>query len=151
AMTLEKPSHGDIRILGRSVLRDDNGAALSPAAEREVRARCGMVFQQFNLFPHMTVLQNMTLAPRTVSKADAQAAEALAREYLRRVGLEPKPPAYPRQLWGGQQHRTAIAGPLVQKPEVPLLDEIPSALAPELAGKVLDAVRTAAERSASPS
>jgi polar amino acid transport system ATP-binding protein len=146
AMTLEKPSHGDIRILGRSVVRDDTGTALSPAAERQVRARCGMVFQQFNLFPHMTVLRNMALAPRTVSNVDARAADARAMEYLRMVGLEHKGSAYPSQLSGGQQQRIAIARALVQQPAVLLLDEITSALDPELVGEVLDVVRAVAER-----
>jgi len=144
AMTLEKPSAGDIRIHGESILFDALGKPLSSAQESRIRRRCGMVFQQFNLFPHLTVLQNLVLAPTTVLGQAREQAEQASLEYLRMVGLESKVNAYPAQLSGGQQQRIAIARALVLKPEILLLDEITSALDPELAGEVLDVVRRVA-------
>lgn len=144
AMTLEKPSAGDIRILGESILYDAVGKPLSAAQESRIRRRCGMVFQQFNLFPHLTVLQNLVLAPTSVLGQSREEAEQVSLDYLRMVGLESKVNAFPSQLSGGQQQRIAIARALVLKPEILLLDEITSALDPELAGEVLDVVRQVA-------
>ncbi|UFW51324.1 MULTISPECIES: amino acid ABC transporter ATP-binding protein [Bradyrhizobium] len=147
AMTLAKPTSGDIKIFGESILFDAAGKPLSGSHEARIRRRCGMVFQQFNLFPHLTVLQNLILAPRTVLKQSKEQAEQSALEYLRMVGLQDKARAYPAQLSGGQQQRIAIARALVMKPEILLLDEITSALDPELAGEVLDVVRGVAHQS----
>jgi polar amino acid transport system ATP-binding protein len=106
-----------------------------------VRQRIGMVFQQFNLFPHMTVLDNLTLAPRRVQKSRRSDAEDKAVALLARVGLRDKADSYPDRLSGGQQQRAALARALMTDPEVVLLDEITSALDPELVGEVLDMIR----------
>src|SRR5215470_5805302 len=135
AMTLEKPTSGDILVFG------PDGRPIAAATEARVRRRCGMVFQQFNLFPHLSVLDNVTLAPRTVLGMDRRQAEALALDHLRLVGLADKATGYPAQLSGGQQQRIAIARALALRPEILLLDEITSALDPELTGEVLDVVR----------
>lgn len=144
AMTLEKPTGGDIRVFGESIVFDAADKPLSNSQEARIRRRCGMVFQQFNLFPHLAVLQNLILAPTTALGQSKEQAEKSALEYLRMVGLESKVHAYPAQLFGGQQQRIAIAWALILKPEILLLDEITSALDPELAGEVLDVVRNIA-------
>lgn len=141
AMTLEKPTSGDILLFGESMFYNSRGNPRTAREEAAVRRKCGMVFQQFNLFPHMTVLDNLTLAPRTVHKMSKQESEEAAMEYLRLVGLPEKATAYPGQLSGGQQQRIAIARALALRPEILLLDEITSALDPELVGEVLDVVR----------
>ena len=106
-----------------------------------IRKRIGMVFQSFNLFPHMTVLQNVSLAPHKVLGQSKKVSEGHARELIARLGLSDRADGYPDQLSGGQQQRVAIARSLAMNPEVMLLDEITSALDPELVGEVLDVVR----------
>jgi len=110
-----------------------------------MRQRIGIVFQQFNLFPHLTVLQNVIEAPIQVKGLAREQAVAIAREQLARVGLRAKENAYPSELSGGQQQRVAIARSLAMDPKVMLLDEITSALDPELVGEVLSAMRALAE------
>jgi polar amino acid transport system ATP-binding protein len=127
----------------------DDGAVLLDGDEisaigrdpNPVRRRIGMVFQSFNLFPHMSVMRNITLALTEVLGAETDAATTRANELLSRFGLADKATSYPDQLSGGQQQRVAIIRALAMRPEVLLLDEITSALDPELVGEVLDAVR----------
>ena len=113
--------------------------------QRQLRLRAGMVFQQFNLFPHLTVLENISEAPIVVKAAPKQEAEARARELLAKVGLENKAEAYPSQLSGGQQQRVAIARALAMQPDVMLFDEPTSALDPELRDEVLRVMRQLVE------
>ena len=111
----------------------------------DVRRRIGIVFQAFNLFPHMTVLRNVTLAPRDVLKLSRAEAEARALELLARFGLEDRRDEYPDRLSGGQQQRVAIVRALAMRPELMLLDEVTSALDPELVAEVLNVIRELAE------
>ncbi|WP_431358454.1 ectoine/hydroxyectoine ABC transporter ATP-binding protein EhuA [Streptomyces atroolivaceus] len=141
-MTLEKVSDGVIWVDGSplSHVRGPDGS-LKPAGEkqlRESRKKIGMVFQQFNLFPNMRVLQNITEAPVNVLGMDRELAEGRARELLDLVGLSGKTDAHPSQLSGGQQQRVAIARALAMEPEILLLDEVTSALDPELVAGVLE-------------
>ena len=110
----------------------------------KAREEIGMVFQRFNLFPHMTVLKNITLAPMKVRNISREEAEKTARELLERVGLGDKADAYPPQLSGGQQQRVAIARALAMKPKVMLFDEPTSALDPEMVNEVLDVMKSLA-------
>ena len=107
----------------------------------KLRQEIGMVFQHFHLYPHMTVLENITLAPRKIRKVSKQEAEETALELLKKVGIEDKAKAYPHQLSGGQQQRVAIARGLAMKPKIMLFDEPTSALDPEMIGEVLDVIR----------
>ncbi|WP_371603752.1 ectoine/hydroxyectoine ABC transporter ATP-binding protein EhuA [Streptomyces sp. NBC_01220] len=141
-MTLEKVSDGVIRINGDPLTHTQAAdGSLRPASEkhlREARKKIGMVFQQFNLFPNMKVLQNITEAPVNVLGMDRDKAETRARELLDLVGLSAKVDAHPSQLSGGQQQRVAIARALAMEPEILLLDEVTSALDPELVAGVLE-------------
>jgi polar amino acid transport system ATP-binding protein len=131
---LEEPTSGSIRIEGVDIL--------DPEVDVDrIRTRIGMVFQQFNLFPHMSVLGNLTLAQRRVLGRSRAEAEQVAREQLDRVGLSDKVQAYPAHLSGGQQQRVAIARALAMNPDMMLFDEPTSALDPELVGEVLDVMQ----------
>ena len=130
---LEEPSSGTIRVDGINL---DTSANIN-AVRREV----GMVFQRFNLFPHMTVLDNISLAPMQVRKIKQSEANASALELLAKVGLSDKADAYPEQLSGGQQQRVAIARALAMRPKVMLFDEPTSALDPEMVKEVLEVMR----------
>jgi polar amino acid transport system ATP-binding protein len=135
---LEEFQSGTLMVEGKRLHHHD--AALM----RELRQRVGMIFQSFNLFPHLSVGKNIMLAPTLVKKKDYAGAEALARELLERVGLSEKFDAHADQLSGGQQQRVAIARALAMEPAVLLCDEITSALDPELVGEVLRVVETLA-------
>jgi ABC-type polar amino acid transport system ATPase subunit len=143
---LEVADSGRITIDGVTI---EGGRLPSTSLEREqqrqLRMRAGMVFQSFNLFPHLTVLQNIIEAPTVVKGVPQEQAEALARQLLAKVGLENKAEAYPLQLSGGQQQRVAIARALAMEPRVMLFDEPTSALDPELRDEVLRVMRQLAE------
>jgi polar amino acid transport system ATP-binding protein len=142
---LEEFEGGEIRVDGDPVgYRIDNNGKRTRRSEREIaasRSKIGIVFQSYNLFPHMTVLRNITAAPTRVKGVPADVAEARARELLARVGLAEKADEYPMRLSGGQQQRVAIARALAMEPKVMLFDEITSALDPELVGEVLGVMR----------
>ncbi|NKX89451.1 ectoine/hydroxyectoine ABC transporter ATP-binding protein EhuA [Nocardia coubleae] len=147
-MTLENVSEGVIRVDGEPLTHTERNGKLVPAKEkhlRTVRTKIGMVFQQFNLFPNMTVLENITEAPIHVLGKSKDEARERARRLLDVVGLADKENAHPSQLSGGQQQRVAIARCCAMDPKVMLLDEVTSALDPELVGDVLDVLRTIAE------
>lgn len=147
-MTLEQPDHGRIEIDGQLLgcewkegdMVEDNRKKL-----RSVRSMVGMVFQHFNLFPHMTVLRNVTEAPIRTLGLNKEEAEERARGLLKRVGMEEKVSSYPGKLSGGQQQRVAIARALAMRPKVMLFDEVTSALDPETVGDVLHMIRDLAE------
>jgi polar amino acid transport system ATP-binding protein len=144
-MTLERLSDGVIWVDGEPLSHARTpGGGLKPATEkqmRESRKKIGMVFQQFNLFPNMNVMRNITEAPVNALGMSREEAEARARELLDMVGLGDKVDAHPTQLSGGQQQRVAIARALAMRPEILLLDEVTSALDPELVAGVLDLLR----------
>lgn len=136
---LEEPTGGEVYLDGEQINRPDVDID-------KVREKLGMVFQSFNLFPHMTVLDNLTLAPIKVKGMSKEAAEAKAKGLLKTVGLEDKALAYPRALSGGQKQRVAIARALAMDPEVMLFDEPTSALDPEMVGEVLAVMKDLAEK-----
>jgi polar amino acid transport system ATP-binding protein len=135
---LEQPTSGTIVVLGRELTHIDCDID-------EARTKIGMVFQQFNLFPHMTALENIAVAQRKVLGRSKAEAEMKGLQLLARVGLTEKADAYPGQLSGGQQQRVAIARALAMDPDVMLFDEATSALDPELVGDVLNVMKTLAE------
>ena len=135
---LEEPTSGDITV--------DNMKLDKHADINKIRENIGMVFQRFNLFPHMTVLENITLAPMKVRKISKKEAVETAMNLLQRVGLKEKATAYPSQLSGGQQQRVAIARALAMKPKVMLFDEPTSALDPEMVTEVLDVMKKLAQQ-----
>ena len=136
---LEKVDAGSISIDGEFIV--ENGVYLSETEIRRIGLKTGMVFQSFNLFPHMTVLRNVTEAPMVVGKENKETAVQRARELLEKVGLSQKADAYPSQLSGGQKQRVAIARALAMNPEILLFDEPTSALDPELTGEVLNVMK----------
>ena len=135
---LEQPSGGQILFEGQDIT--------DPRCDiNKVRQQMGMVFQQFNLFPHLTIMQNITLAPTKLKGVSVEEAEAQAMTLLKRVGLEEKALNYPRQLSGGQQQRIAIVRALAMNPKVMLFDEPTSALDPEMVGEVLEVMTQLAQ------
>lgn len=143
-MTLEQPDYGRIEIEGEPLYlhRSDGSLFARDAGDlRRIRGKIGMVFQHFNLFPHLSVLRNVTEAPIHVLGVSRAEAEVRARRYLGQVGLQDKIGAYPAQLSGGQKQRVAIARALALRPKIMLFDEITSALDPELIGGILDLLR----------
>lgn len=135
---LEEPDGGEIDIEGTDLL--------SPHTDiNEMRQRIGMVFQHFNLFPHKTILENVTLAPIKLKKMPQKEAEDAALDLLRRVGIEDKASVYPSTLSGGQKQRVAIARSLAMNPQVMLFDEPTSALDPEMVGEALDVMKNLAK------
>ena len=135
---LETPTGGEIIFEGQSITDDKCDI-------NKIRQKMGMVFQHFNLFPNMTILKNITLAPVRTGLMNKEQAEKEARELLKRVGLEDKADSYPAQLSGGQKQRIAIVRALCMKPEVMLFDEPTSALDPEMVGEVLDVMKELAK------
>jgi glutamine transport system ATP-binding protein len=135
---LEKPDSGTVTI--------DGVELTSPRTDiNKVRQQVGMVFQHFNLFPHRTTLENITMAPVVMKKTDKTGAQQIARELLRKVGLSDKDYVYPAQLSGGQKQRVAIARALAMQPKVMLFDEPTSALDPEMVGEVLEVMKDLAK------
>ena len=143
-MTLERPTAGTIQIDGEYLFHEQRDGKLVRAGRahlRRLRGRIGMVFQHFNLFPHMRVLRNVAEAPCRVLGLSRAAARERARDLLEQVGLGDKLDAWPGQLSGGQKQRVAIARALAMQPEIMLFDEVTSALDPELVGEVLNVLR----------
>ncbi|MFF7122724.1 amino acid ABC transporter ATP-binding protein [Streptomyces sp. NPDC016566] len=142
---LEKPEIGHVSVGGELIgVRRGSGGRLRELSERAIlaqRSRIGFVFQNFNLFPHLTVLDNVAAAPVATGRLTRPEAQELARELLTRVGLGDRTGAYPRQLSGGQQQRVAIARALALRPGIILFDEPTSALDPELVGEVLSVIK----------
>jgi polar amino acid transport system ATP-binding protein len=135
---LEQPTDGEIYV--------DNELITSPKTDvNKVRQKMGMVFQQFNLFPHLTIMENITLAPVQLKKMTKEEAVKKGQELLERVGLAEKANNYPAQLSGGQKQRVAIARALAMQPEIMLFDEPTSALDPEMVGEVLDVMKELAK------
>jgi len=147
-MTLERVTDGTIWVEGQPLTHEQRDGRLVPASERHLRTmrrRIGMVFQQFNLFPNMTVAQNIMEAPTSVLGLSKEEARVRATELLDKVGLRERADSHPTRLSGGQQQRVAIARALAMEPDILLLDEVTSALDPELVADVLNVLRDIAD------
>lgn len=147
-MTLEEPTDGTIELDGELLWHMEVGGKLVRASEKHLhrmRGKVGMIFQHFNLFPHLSVLRNVTMAQRSVLGLTKEEAHDRAVTMLRKVGLEEKLDIYPSQLSGGQKQRVAIARALVMQPKVMVFDEVTSALDPELVGEVLEVIKEIAD------
>ncbi len=131
---LEVPTEGEIIFEGTDITSKDSDI-------NKLRQKMGMVFQQFNLFPHLSILENITLAPRKLKKLSNEEAEKIAYDLLKRIGLEDKAKDYPSSLSGGQKQRIAIARALAMSPDVMLFDEPTSSLDPEMVGEVLEVMK----------
>jgi len=143
-MTLERPDKGTVEVGGEHLYHVEKNGKLVKAPQshiRKVRLKIGMVFQHFNLFPHMTARDNVALGPNKVLGLSRQEARDKAEEFLVMVGLEDKAAPHPAQLSGGQKQRVAIARALAMEPQIMLFDEVTSALDPELVGEVLNVLR----------
>ena len=143
ATLLETMDGGSLKYLGQSAVTDQNGKAVyaSAAELKYIRSCFGLVFQNFNLFPHYTVLKNITEAPMLIQKRQKDEVYATARELLKKMGLADREDAYPYQLSGGQQQRVSIARALAMNPKILFFDEPTSALDPELTGEILKVIR----------
>jgi polar amino acid transport system ATP-binding protein len=139
---LETAERGTVRVCGHALV--DDGKMIDEKGLNTLRRDVGMVFQSFNLFPHLSVLDNVTLAPRSLTRISAAEAEREARDLLKKVGLEHKADVFPSTLSGGQKQRVAIARALAMRPQLMLFDEPTSALDPELVGEVLQVMKTLA-------
>jgi len=147
-MTLEEPTSGAIYVDGQNLWKMESKGKIVRANEEhlsKIRGNIGMVFQHFNLFPHMTILENCMTAPINVQKKSKKEAREISIAMLERVGLGDKLDNYPSQLSGGQKQRVAMARALVMKPKIMLFDEVTSALDPELVEEVLEVIRDLAE------
>ncbi len=146
ATLLETMDGGSLKYLDKVAVRDEGGRAVyaSPAELKQVRSYFGLVFQNFNLFPHYSVLKNITEAPLLIQKRDKDEVMETARDLLAKMGLSDKADAYPYQLSGGQQQRVSIARALAMKPKMLFFDEPTSALDPELTGEILKVIRALA-------
>ena len=143
ATLLETMDGGDLAYLGKYAARDENGKSVyaSSAELRRIKSSFGLVFQNFNLFPHYSVLKNITEAPILIQKRPKDEVYAHARELLKQMGLADREDAYPYQLSGGQQQRVSIARALAMQPKILFFDEPTSALDPELTGEILKVIR----------
>jgi polar amino acid transport system ATP-binding protein len=142
-VNLEKIDGGSIVVAGSHLVKD--GKYANPQEMKQINAKMGMVFQHFNLFPHLTVTENLELAPRMLKKESTAAIQERSRELLKKIGLSDRATAYPAKLSGGQKQRVAIARALMMDPEILLFDEPTSALDPELTGEVLQVMKDLAQ------
>ncbi|MFP5112652.1 amino acid ABC transporter ATP-binding protein [Bacillaceae bacterium C204] len=140
---LEKIDDGTISVFGKHLVKD--GVYAKPQEVKEINAKMGMVFQHFNLFPHLTVKENLELAPRMLKKESSARIQQRSNELLEKIGLTDRASSYPANLSGGQKQRVAIARALMLNPEILLFDEPTSALDPELTGEVLQVMKDLAE------